>query len=83
MKKLILLLSVVIALASCGSQSSGNQIPITVVKAIVLESGTKTFIRIPNTLKDVYSIGDTVYLDLLTHRINEIDTTTARVVIIK
>jgi hypothetical protein len=82
MKKLILLASIIVSLASCGSQS-GNQIPITVVKAIVIESGTKTFIRIPNTLKDVYSVGDTVYLDLLTHRINEIDTTTARVVIIK
>ena len=82
MKKLILLLSVVIALASCGSES-GSQNPLIVVKAIVIKNNTKTFIRIPNTLKDVYSVGDTVYLNLITHRISEIDTTTTRVVIIK
>ena len=80
MKKLILLASIVISLISCGSQS-GNQIPITVVKATIVGSNIKTFVRIPNTLKDVYTTGDTVLLNVLTHRIDESDTSSVRAII--
>lgn len=81
MLRVILLLAVIVSLASCGSQSSGNQITTTVVKATIVGSNVKTFIRIPNTLINVYSVGDTVLLNVATHRIDESDTSSVRAIV--
>ena len=50
-------------------------------RVVVLESNTVSFVHIPNNLDSVYRVDDTVWVNLVTHRIDDLDTNTMMSVI--
>ena len=78
-KIIILLLSV--ALYSCSDESGKKEV--LIFKAKCLESNTKTYARFPSDLSSIYSEGDTVFVNMHTHFIDDRDTTAQLCILIR
>lgn len=50
-------------------------------RVIVLENNTVSFVNIPNHLDSVYRDNDTVWVNMITHRIDDSDSSTMMAVI--
>jgi ferredoxin-fold anticodon binding domain-containing protein len=75
MKQLITLALIIIALASCSENRSGNREPKTnVARVRVLSDNTVNWIRLNAVEARVYQVGDTVKMSLNTHLITDLDT---------
>ena len=70
-----------LTLTSCGEHPDRAIFKIYKVK--VIESSTTSFIRVPKGLETVYQVNDTVWVNMILHRIDDTDTTTAKCVIIR
>lgn len=81
MKKVLTLLLSTIALYSCSNES--GKLETLTFRATCLESNTRTFARFSSELSGVYKEGDTVWVNMLTHRIDDRDTTTQLCVLIR
>ena len=78
---LLLLLGLVmtISLVSCGEHPDTALFKIHKIK--VIESSTTSFIRVPTALETVYQVNDTVWVNMILHRIDDLDTNTMKCVI--
>ena len=79
LKKLTILLSV-IALYSCSNESNKEFLTF---KAYCLESNTKTYAKFPSELAEIYNQGDTVWVNMNNHFIDDKDSMTQKCVLIK
>jgi hypothetical protein len=78
----IVALLILLANQSCTSNaSSGNRPAFTTHRAKVLENNTITFVRIPDYLSKVYGYGDTVWVDMAKHVIDDTSDITMQCVI--
>jgi hypothetical protein len=50
-------------------------------RVVVLETNTVSFVHIPKALDSVYRVDDTVWVNLVTHRIDDLDSNTMMSVI--
>jgi len=76
---LAIIISIIVALSSCEHPESK---PLYKIKRVViLETNTISFVHIPNTLDSIYRNEDTVWVNLLTHRIDDSDSLTMMAVI--
>lgn len=80
MKKLLLSLSIVVALVSCSETK--REEPVT-CRAVCLESSTVTYARYPDRFIGVYKNGDTVWVNMTTHFIDDVDTNAQKCVLIQ
>lgn len=75
MKQLITLISIIIALASCSENRSGNREPkMKVARVRILNDNTVNWVRLNTIETQVYKVGDTVKMNLNSHLISDIDT---------
>jgi len=85
--QIITLLGAIVAIiilllnSSCTSSVSGNRPAFITHRAKVLENNTITFVRIPDYLSKVYSYGDTVWVDMAKHIIDDTSDVTMQCVI--
>jgi hypothetical protein len=70
----------IIVLSSCSNQQPSGQLYNT-KRVVVLENNTVSFVNIPRNLDSIYHDFDTVWVNLLTHRIDDRDTNTMMCVI--
>jgi hypothetical protein len=77
MKKLLVSAAVVALLASCGEDVK----PPVMFRAKCLESGTVTYAKFPDVLIGMYQEGDTVWVNMRSHFIDDRDTTAQKCVL--
>lgn len=68
-----------VLIASC--QHPDTIPPFKTKRVVVLETNTVSFVHIPKALDSVYRIDDTVWVNLVTHKIDDLDTNTMMSVI--
>ena len=74
MKKVLLLVAIAISIVSCEHSES---VPAYRTKRVViLETNTISFVHIPRAMDSVYRNDDTVWVNLITHRIDDLDSNT-------
>jgi hypothetical protein len=78
---LLIIIGIVVALSSCNHPESKP--PFITKRVVVLENNTVSFIHVPKGLDSVYRYEDTVWVNLLTHRIDDSDSLTMMCVIKK
>jgi len=78
MKKLLLLVAVAISIASCQSTTIP---PFKTRRVVILENNTVSFVHVPTTMDSIYRTNDTVWVNLVTHRIDDLDSLTMMAVI--
>ena len=79
MRKILLMVAIALSIASCNYPESK---PSFVTKRIVvLENNTVSFIHVPTGLDSIFRYEDTVWVNLLTHRIDDSDSLTMMAVI--
>lgn len=85
MKKIIVLLAGLVSIlcVSCADirPYSNNPEVEPTVRAKVIESGTITYCKLTNTQKWVMQVGDTVWLDITQHCIDDTSNNTMKVVL--
>ena len=74
MKKFFLMVAIAFSIASCQHPETKPQFKTK--RVIVLETNTISFVHIPNHLDSIYRDNDTVWVNLVTHRIDDLDTNT-------
>lgn len=52
-------------------------------RVVILETNTISFVNIPQGLDSIYRVDDTVWVNLLNHTIDDLDTNTMMSVIVK
>jgi len=62
---------IMVSMTSCTSNASGNAPIYNTVRIKVLENNTINHLRIPNNLMTVYTYGDTVWVDLERHVLDD------------
>jgi hypothetical protein len=78
MKKFLLMVTIAFSIVSCTEPTS----PVYKTKRVViLENNTISFVRIPSSLDSVYKVNDTVWVNLVTHKIDDTCNTTMMAVI--
>jgi len=75
---LAIIISIIVALSSCNTESKPA---FKTKRVVILENNTISFVHIPNTLDSIYRNEDTVWVNLLTHRIDDSDSLTMMAVI--
>jgi len=78
MKKVLFLTAIIAALASCSETK--REEPVT-FRANCLESSTITYVRCTEKLSPIYKDGDTVWVNMNTHYIDDVDTTAQKCVL--
>lgn len=77
MKKFMLMVAIAFSIASCQ-----ERVPTFKTKrVVVLETNTISFVHVPVGLDSIYRIDDTVWVNLVTHRIDDLDSNTMMSVI--
>ena len=71
MKKLLLMVAIAFSIVSCTDDST--QTTFRTRRIVVLENNSVSFINIPSHLDSVYRTNDTVWVNLFTHRIDDLD----------
>ena len=79
MKKIMLMVAITFSIVSCNESTTVP--PFKTRRIIVLESNTVSFVHVPTTLDSIYKDNDTVWVNLVTHRINDLDSNTMMSVI--
>ena len=79
MKKILSFIALVGVFASCSTET--RQPPFKTKRVKVLENNTISYIHVPSGLDSVYKYNDTVWVNMETHRIDDVDTTTMMCVI--
>ena len=72
MKKFMLMVAIAFSIASCQEQAPTFKTK----RVVILESNTISFVHIPIGLDSVYRVDDTVWVNLITHRIDDTDSNT-------
>ena len=80
MKKLLLMVAIAFSIASCQHPET-RVAPFKTKRVVVLENNTISFVHIPIALDSIYRINDTVWVNLLTHRIDDLDNNTMKALI--
>ena len=81
MKKLLLMVAIAFSIASC--QETTRVAPFKIKRVVVLENNTISFVHVPTGLDSVYRINDTVWVNLITHRIDDTCNTTMKALLVK
>ena len=76
---LAIIIGIVVALTSCNYPERQPQFKTK--RITVLESNTTSFVRIPSSLDSVYRNNDTVWVNMITHQIDDCDSFTMMSVI--
>jgi len=76
---LAIIIGVIVALTSCNYPESKP--PFVIKRVVILENNTVSFIHVPRILDSVFRYEDTVWVNLLTHRIDDSDSLTMMAVI--
>lgn len=76
---LAIIISIIVALSSCEHPESKPQFKTK--RVVILENNTISFVHIPNALDSIYRNEDTVWVNLLTHHIDDSDSLTMMAVI--
>lgn len=71
MKKFLSLAAIATIIASSCQNSTTP--PFKTKRIIVLENNSVSFIHVPSALDSIYRIEDTVWVNLQTHRIDDLD----------
>ena len=71
------MVAIAFSIASCQEQAPTYKIK----RVVVLENNTVSFVHVPVGLDSIYRAGDTVWVNLITHRIDDSDTLTMMSVI--
>ena len=79
MKKLLLLVAIAFSIASCNETTTVA--PFIKKRVLVLETNTISFVHVPIGLDSIYRNEDTVWVNLVTHRIDDLDSNTMMSVI--
>jgi len=79
MKKLLLMVAIAFSIVSC--QETTRVTPFKTKRVIVLENNTISFVHIPIGLDSIYRMNDTVWVNLITHRIDDTDNNTMKALI--
>ena len=79
MKKFLSLVAIALSIVSCEHPESQPQFKTK--RVVILENNTISFVHIPNALDSIYRNEDTVWVNLLTHRIDDSDSLTMMAVI--
>lgn len=78
MRKIFYLVAIALSIASCNPESKP---PFVTKRIVVLENNTVSFIHVPSGLDSIFRYEDTVWVNLLTHRIDDGDSLTMMAVI--
>jgi len=85
MKYLLIIIAFFITFifTSCNDEGMYSNDPSLIihVRAIVLENNTISYCTLDSREKEIYHPGDTVWLDMSTHRINDTSTHTMKVIL--
>jgi hypothetical protein len=79
MKKILLMVAIAFSIASC--QETKTVPPFKKKRVIVLETNTISYVHIPIGLDSIYRNEDTVWVNLITHQIDDCDSFTMMSVI--
>jgi len=74
MKKFMIMVAIAFSIASC--QQTTTVAPFIKKRVMVLETNTISFVHIPIGLDSIYRNEDTVWVNLVTHRIDDLDSNT-------
>lgn len=77
----MLMVSIAFSIVSC--QETTRVAPFKTKRVVVLENNTISFVHVPIGLDSIYRINDTVWVNLITHRIDDTDDNTMKGLIIK
>jgi len=78
MKKLLLMVAIAFSIVSCQDKRVA---PYKTKRVVVLENNTISFVHIPIGLDSIYRVNDTVWVNLITHRIDDTDNNTMKALI--
>ena len=83
MKFFLFMVAIAFSIVSCDHPSSKSSYKSNYKRKriIALEHNTVSFVIIPNNLDSVYRDNDTVWVNMTTHRIDDLDSSTTRSVI--
>jgi hypothetical protein len=79
MKKILSFIALIAVFASCTTET--RKPPFKTKRVRVLENNTISYIHVPFGLDSIYKYNDTVWVNMITHKIDDIDTTTMMCVI--
>jgi hypothetical protein len=79
MKKFMIMVAIAFSIASC--QQNPEYSPFIKKRVMVLETNTISFVTLPIGLDSIYRNEDTVWVNLVTHRIDDLDSNTMMSVI--
>jgi hypothetical protein len=80
MKKFLSLVAIAISIASC-QETTSHVSPLKTKRVMILETNTISFVFVPTALDSIYRNEDTVWVNLETHRIDDLDSNTMMSVI--
>ena len=80
MKKFLLMVAIAFSIASC-EETTYHVSPLKTKRVMILETNTISFVFVPSVLDSIYRIDDTVWVNLETHRIDDLDSKTMMSVI--
>ena len=80
MKKLLLMVAIAFSIVSCQHPET-RVTPFKTKRVVVLENNTISFVHVPIGLDSIYRINDTVWVNLITHRIDDTDNNTMKALI--
>ena len=81
MKKFLLVVSIAFSIVSCQDYVITPSLPFITKRVMVLETNTISFVHVPIGLDSIYRNEDTVWVNLVTHRIDDLDSNTMMSVI--
>jgi len=80
MKKILLMVTIAFSIVSCEHPETKVD-PFKTKRVVVLESNTISFVYVPIGLDSIYRNNDTVWVNLDTHRIDDLDSNTMKALI--
>ncbi len=73
------MVTIAISMVSC--QHPESKPPFKTRRVVILENNTVSFVHVPATMDSIYRTNDTVWVNLVTHRIDDLDSLTMMAVI--
>ena len=75
------MVAIAFSIASCNETTTSHISPLKTKRVMILETNTISFVFVPTMLDSIYRIDDTVWVNLETHRIDDLDSNTMMSVI--
>lgn len=75
------MVAIAFSIVSCQETTSSYVSPLKTKRVMILETNTISFVFIPTALDSIYRDNDTVWVNLETHRIDDLDSNTMMSVI--